>query len=111
MKTSICRLTEWFEAQCDGDWEHGESIRISTLDNPGWVVEISIAGTPLESRSVPDVVIERSSSDWMDCRMRDGKFSICCGVRNLEEAILMFLEWAEKPDGADCDTAAQQPSG
>ena len=34
-------LTAWFARQCDGDWEHDLGIRIETLDNPGWAVDIA----------------------------------------------------------------------
>ena len=33
-------IQDWFKDNCDGHWEHGEVIQITTLDNPGWEVEI-----------------------------------------------------------------------
>ena len=33
-------LFKWFYEQCDGDWEHGKGIRIGTLSNPGWFINI-----------------------------------------------------------------------
>ncbi|BFV59917.1 hypothetical protein KCMC57_up50210 [Kitasatospora sp. CMC57] len=41
-------LTAWYTAQCDGDWEHEYGIRIETLDNPGWSVEVDLEGTGLD---------------------------------------------------------------
>ncbi|MDO7908781.1 Imm53 family immunity protein [Paenibacillus sp. JX-17] len=37
-------LQEWYASQCDGDWEHSNGIKITSIDNPGWYVEINIDG-------------------------------------------------------------------
>ena len=29
------KLTCWFAARCDGEWEHDRGISITTTDNPG----------------------------------------------------------------------------
>lgn len=44
-QTGAARLAAWFAKQCNGDWEHSHGIKISTTDNPGWMVEISLTGT------------------------------------------------------------------
>lgn len=33
-------LEVWYSRQCDGDWEHSQVVSITTLDNPGWSVDI-----------------------------------------------------------------------
>jgi hypothetical protein len=45
--TAIQRLQHWFIANCNGDWEHQSGIAISTLDNPGWSIDIDVEGTAL----------------------------------------------------------------
>jgi hypothetical protein len=95
MISPLCKLQDWYQSQCNGDWEHGEGIRIGTLDNPGWAVEIDIRGTNLERRPATDMKIERTECDWLHCFVRDGRFIIRCGVRNLEEGISSFLTWAK----------------
>ena len=50
---SIQWLQSWYQEQCDNDWEHQYGIKIDSLDNPGWVVTIDLAGTPLEDASMP----------------------------------------------------------
>ena len=94
MITMLCQLQDWFHDHCNGDWEHGKGIRIATMDNPGWAVDIDLRGTGLERRSAPEVKIERSEHDWLHCFVRDGRFTIRCGVQNLEEGIASFLKWA-----------------
>ncbi|MCM2498968.1 immunity 53 family protein [Neorhizobium galegae] len=43
----------WYEAQCDGAWEHGFGASIDTLDNPGWSLKIDLAGTDTRSDQSP----------------------------------------------------------
>ncbi|MFK0239099.1 Imm53 family immunity protein, partial [Streptomyces vinaceus] len=35
------------------DWEHEWGVKIATLDNPGWTVEIDLEETDLEGREYP----------------------------------------------------------
>jgi ribosomal protein L37E len=39
MDDLLSKLSDWYAAQCDGDWEHEFGIHIGTLDNPGWSVK------------------------------------------------------------------------
>jgi hypothetical protein len=39
-----------YEAQCNGDWEHGFGASIDTLDNPGWLLKVDLAGTDCDDR-------------------------------------------------------------
>ena len=41
-------LERWYQAQCDGDWEHHSGVTIETLDNPGWLVKIDLRGVEPE---------------------------------------------------------------
>ena len=41
MQSELEALQHWYESQCDGDWEHEFGVKIGTLDNPGWMVDIS----------------------------------------------------------------------
>ncbi len=91
---AMSRLVGWFNSQCDGDWEHGNGIRISTLDNPGWMVEIALEGTSLEDREFAPVKIDRSEHDWLRCVVKANHFSVACGPLNLEEGLEHFLKWA-----------------
>jgi hypothetical protein len=90
------RLQEWFYAQCDGDWEHGEAITLETLDNPGWTLEVALADTALENKPFAELKCDyESETEWLTCFLRDGKFMGRCGPLKLEEMIEVFLNWAE----------------
>lgn len=43
----IAWLSEWYKSNCDGDWEHYYGIKIDTIDNPGWKVDIDLVDTYL----------------------------------------------------------------
>ncbi|MFO0948082.1 MAG: immunity 53 family protein [Planctomycetota bacterium] len=44
------RLQQWYESQCDGQWEHAYGVSIESLDNPGWLVRIDLRGSPAEGK-------------------------------------------------------------
>ena len=95
--SALRRLQRWFQAQCDGDWEHGEGIVIETLDNPGWSLKVSLADTPLEHKAFAELKRDyESETEWLTCFLRDGKFTGACGPQKLEEMIEVFLTWADE---------------
>jgi hypothetical protein len=89
-------LQQWYHQQCDGDWEHMYGVRIGTLDNPGWSLEIHIVETSLEASSFDRVRIERTDDDWISCWTEDGFFRGACGPLNLGELLQIFADWASK---------------
>jgi hypothetical protein len=90
----ISWIQEWFLQNCDDDWEHGEGIKIETVDNPGWYVEINLIGTTLEDKQFTSVEVERDEFDWYYCIIKDGAFHGSGGVKNLEEILKYFKQWA-----------------
>lgn len=95
MSEELAWLQEWYIAQCDGDWEHSYGIRIETLDNPGWRVEIDVAETSLSELVVEGVLVERSENDWIHCELKDQKFRGAAGPRGLREIISVFRRHVE----------------
>lgn len=91
-------LQIWYAAQCDGDWEHGRGLRVETLDNPGWLVEINLEKTDLADREYPRQQIDRSEHDWVHAWTAGQTFHLACGPRNLTEALALFRVWASAPD-------------
>jgi hypothetical protein len=67
-------LQEWYAAQCDGDWEHQNGARITTLDNPGWRVSVSLVDTASAGALMQPYVIDLNDDDWVRCEVRDGRF-------------------------------------
>lgn len=94
MGDSLHALQSWFAEQCDGEWEHSYGVRIETVDNPGWAVEIDLVGTRLAGAVLPEAVHERSPADWVRCSAAGGCFKGVGGPTNLAEIIQRFLGWA-----------------
>ena len=91
--------TLWLESLlrslCDGEWEHGNGIRIETLDNPGWAISIEVEGTDLECHAFESISLRRTEDDWMDCHLEGTVLQAFCGPGNLKEAIDTLRRWVE----------------
>lgn len=86
-------IENWYGRMCDGDWEHTYGIQIDTLDNPGWVVRIDLAGTPLQEKRFDAVNTDRSNNNWLRCEVSDMTFTGLGGPGNLQEILEIFLAW------------------
>ena len=95
MTDLITALEKWFEAQCDGDWEHEHVIRLETLDNPGWAVDIALEETRLQYREFKEVRHDGGDRDWIRCWVEGNTFRGRCSPNNLHMALQVFLEWAQ----------------
>lgn len=87
-------LISWFAAHCDGDWEHDLGIRLETLDNPGWAIDVRIADTELEGLTAPWQQTEVSDNDWLHWRSTGAAFEARCGPQNLHQALAAFEQFA-----------------
>ena len=86
-------LQEWYLKNCDGYWEHSFGIKIDTIDNPGWTVNIDLNETSLENNPFDEVDVKRSNNDWFHCRVRNNVFQGSGGSRNLIDIIVIFKDW------------------
>ena|SRR5687767_8512597 len=97
---ALKKLQQWYFDHCDEDWEHSYGVTISTLDNPGWNLEIDLTDTGLEGKPFEPVHYgmfadaETSGIEWIFCKVEGNKFSAAGGPLKLEEIINVFLEWA-----------------
>jgi hypothetical protein len=60
-------LLQWYANQCDGDWEHMFGVKIKTLDNPSWSIQIDIQETALQDKVFQEVDIKYTDDDWVFC--------------------------------------------
>ena len=89
-------LQGWFAEQCVEDWQHFYGVKIETLDNPGWKVEIDLRGTKIESKPFQEIVKNlKSDVDWMHCKVANKMFSAACSPNHLVTVLGIFKEWAE----------------
>ncbi len=88
-------LQYWYVSHCDGDWEHGFGIRITTLDNPGWLLTVNLEETELAGHVMEWLRLNESDSVWLHY-MSDGRqFTAACGPRELGRAFAAFKWFAE----------------
>ena len=86
-------LENYFSNLCDGDWEHGVGIHITTLDNPGWSVDINLEDTLLEDVPFAIIDIEQDDDHWIYCRVRDKFFQGRGGKHDLKNILDIFKTW------------------
>ena len=90
-------LAEWYWQQCDGDWEEEHGVVVETLDNPGWMISIDLAGTGLEGRTLHQERTERGDDDWVSASSDGVTFRGAGGPRNLPELVERFRAWVTQP--------------
>ena len=88
-------IEAWYESQCDGDWEHQQGIRIETLDNPGWRVEIDLTDTDFDNLSVEYELIEKSEEDWYGVSVKEARFVGVGDPAKLEVILCTFRQIIE----------------
>jgi hypothetical protein len=88
-------LQNWYSTQCDGDWEHGFGIKILSIDNPGWSVEINLEGTIVEELSIPYQLVEKSEQDWYGISVERAMFLGVGDTSKLELLLSLFKNLVE----------------
>ncbi|KAB1109377.1 hypothetical protein F4V89_27720 [Neorhizobium galegae] len=85
----------WYEAQCDGAWEHGFGASIDTLDNPGWSLKVDLAGTDCDGRALDRISHNYDHPvDWWTCWVEDNVFCGAGGPLHLRSLLEAFRDWA-----------------
>ena len=92
------QLQDWYAANCNGEWEHTSGVKIESLDNPGWWIKIQLLGTGLERMDFVPLSESVSETDWLDCRVVDGRFEGAGDSAKLEIILGTFLDWAKQHD-------------
>lgn len=89
-------IQNWFKDNCDGDWEHGEAIQITTIDKPGWEVEIDISNTSIANINIKWILNEKSPQDWYGVKIENQKFNASGDSGKLKFLLDLFREMIEK---------------
>jgi hypothetical protein len=98
MPDELERLADWYRDQCDGDWEHQNCVTLTTLDNPGWRLDVQLTDTAMAGRVVAPTNVERGEEDWIFYEVKDDRFRGRCGPRNLVEMVRAFLDLSNTSD-------------
>jgi len=89
-------LESWYEAQCNGVWEHTNGITIETLASAGWLVTIDLQETPLEARPMREFSAQHSDNDWMVCKVEHNQFRGEGDPSKLSTILGLFETWASE---------------
>lgn len=89
-------LSGWVKAHCNDDWEHENGVRIATVSNPGWYIEIDLNNTSLEKLQIDSGTIEVSENDWCCYKIKGGKFSAGGDLSKLIYLITEFKKLVEE---------------
>lgn len=87
-------IEKWYQSNCNSDWEHFYGIKIETIDNSGWKVDIDLNETPLEGKVFKKVYID-NGVDWIMCSVIDNIFVGAGDPFKLEEIFKIFKKWAD----------------
>lgn len=97
MSNELEFIQNWYLSNCDSDWEHGNGISITNIDNPGWCVEISLEDTDMEDKPFEKInKCSRNLNDWIYCEKKETKYFACGGPTNLVEILRTFIDWVNK---------------
>ena len=74
-KTNILEwLQFWMKAQCDGEWEHENGVKIENTDNPGWYIKIDLVDTTLENINIPWKLHDNGKNDWYGYKVENNEY-------------------------------------
>lgn len=88
-------LMKWYKLNCDGDWEHMYGVKIYTVDNPGWSVNIDLLDTSLENKPFKKIQVDNGDDDWIVCITKDNIFKGGGDLKKLETILKIFRDWVE----------------
>lgn len=93
MDSTLKRIQNWYKLNCNGDWEHNYGIKISNLDNPGWIIKIDLQETALEKINYKNEYQNPNNEfDWYLINSAENILNISCGIENLEQTLKIFLD-------------------
>jgi hypothetical protein len=89
-------IQNWFKDNCNGEWEKGEVIQITTLRKPGWELEIDISNTSIADINIKWILNESSAQDWYGVKIENQKFNAKGDPSKLKFLLGLFKEMIEK---------------
>jgi hypothetical protein len=90
-------LEDWYQRQCNGNWEHSQGMRLRSLDDPGWHLTINLTGTSAENAAPQKISLDTPTGDWITCSISAERFDGSGDTRRLEQIIGVFRKWVETP--------------
>jgi hypothetical protein len=96
-------LLEWLQQifandLCNNSWEHEHGIMLTSIDNPGWLLEFDLQDTYIEDIPFEEVFIQKDDDedDWYHCILENGVFRGGGGPKNLTNVFKVLRNWRLK---------------
>ncbi len=84
-------LAQWFQSQCDDDWEHGSGITTESIDNPGWSIKVALAGTDCDGRTLERTNCNyEHATDWWTCWTADNVLTGAADLSSFAQCLRHF---------------------
>ncbi len=96
--SNLIWLSDWYNNNCNGNWEHMYGVRIETLDNPGWELTIDLSDIIYHGNkdiNLPWRFIEKNENDWYGYKIEDEKFNAAGDPLKLDFLIGLFRDVIE----------------
>lgn len=91
-ETLLGWIERWYASECNGDWEHQFGVKVETIDNPGWKVEIDLFETELHDLSIDYALEKRSERDWLGIAVTKQQFRGIGDPGKLEDILERFRQ-------------------
>jgi len=88
-------LCKWFSDNCNEDWEHNNTISITSLDNPGWHFKADLTDTDYEGRAL-SLEVRNTENDWYDIACDGQTFNAYGDASKLPILIEQFKNFVEQ---------------
>jgi len=93
MSNTLQEISEWYHAQCDGDWEHEYGIKIETTANGGWLVRCDLEFTELGHLELPIIEKRKNDDDWSTIKIMNKQFIGSGDFQKLEFLLSELLKF------------------
>ena len=95
MTKSIEFLQRWYKSLCNGTWEKDHVIRIETVANPGWLLEVDLRETKYVNKLF-DTIEDFSEEDgYIRCAVENGQFQGTGSPWLLGSILNIFCKWID----------------
>lgn len=90
MKTDLLKwLEDWYQSNCDDDWEHGFGVTIESLDNPGWSLTADLGFDFDYPDNLDWNLIEFGEDCWVGYKIENYVFN--CSTQGGTLALILFV--------------------
>ncbi len=88
-------LDNWYQRQCNGEWEHQHGMYLQPLEGWGWHLTINLEGTSAVNARPQQVRLDTTGGDWIACSIGADRFEGAGDPLRLEQIIGVFRQWVE----------------